>query len=377
MAKKKIKKKSKLSKKRYFAKQVKKQIQSIEELHKSFREKYNRMICIPAAASDDLDRLPTPLNTNCHHLYIFYLKNGIRQKTNSPRCQDGYTAKGINWSTGRVQRAKAELVKLKFIEVKQAHGDKGHFGKAYIVLKYYPRKTTVETEEFIQLIEDLENEFVEWINVFTSELMKKDVRIWELEHDTVTTKTIVTGKNTVTIKTPSTVKQSTNTYSNLIVDEKNVVDSDMIEVTFFNDKISIKQEDYKYYELSIQLCEALQSKRKLFRKKVNLNKWICRFKELNEQISIEKIQDVLSWYIKHIGQEYIPEAFSAKSFLDKFIRIESAMEKKQNPEIKDKKSYKPGSEQDDFEADTEITIDKKTGKKTKTHTIDYSEEDEY
>lgn len=131
---------------------------SSEELHKEFKEKYNSLIGIPPAASDDIDRLPKPHNTNCHHLYIFYLKKGVRDETNRIWCQDENAAKGLKWSTERVVRTKRFLVKKEFIEVEQEHDkETGYFGKAYVVLKYYPNKSTIKNTEFLIDLERCED----------------------------------------------------------------------------------------------------------------------------------------------------------------------------------------------------------------------------
>jgi len=52
----------------------------------------------------------------------------------------------------------------------------------------------------------------------------------------------------------------------------------------------------------------------------DLKAWAEQFRLMREYDKIEKkdIREVLQWYAKHIGEEYIPEAFSASSFRSKF-----------------------------------------------------------
>jgi len=69
--------------------------------------------------------------------------------------------------------------------------------------------------------------------------------------------------------------------------------------------------------------------------KVNKNssksKWTTEFKRLHQRdgIKIERINRVLDGYGKVIGQQFIPEAFSAKAFRAKFIQIERALAKRE------------------------------------------------
>ena len=76
------------------------------------------------------------------------------------------------------------------------------------------------------------------------------------------------------------------------------------------------------------LLRILTIKRKVFRK-VNKTNWAKEFRDLRCRDGVDKkrIKTVLAWYIKHIGDEYIPTAFSASGFRDKFIKIEDAMER--------------------------------------------------
>ena len=78
----------------------------------------------------------------------------------------------------------------------------------------------------------------------------------------------------------------------------------------------------------ITLENLLRSKRKLFRK-VNQKQWILYFQKFRHNHGFEKqrIKKVLIWYTKHFGEEFVPQAYSAKSFCDKFLNIENAMER--------------------------------------------------
>ncbi len=78
---------------------------------------------------------------------------------------------------------------------------------------------------------------------------------------------------------------------------------------------------------TIKLYKLIKSKRKVNRTPTMLQ-WINHFHELRKGgIKKKRIIKVLDWYIKHFGEEYIPEALTAGGFRNKFFRIETAMDK--------------------------------------------------
>jgi len=54
--------------------------------------------------------------------------------------------------------------------------------------------------------------------------------------------------------------------------------------------------------------------------RANLKDWANQFRLMRERDGISKkdIKEAIVWYSKHIGQEYQPEAYSAKAFREKF-----------------------------------------------------------
>lgn len=78
-------------------------------------------------------------------------------------------------------------------------------------------------------------------------------------------------------------------------------------------------------EQAVKLSNAVQRINNLSRK-WNLNKWADHFRLLrvNDKIKKHRITKALEWYIQNIGKEYIPQAYSAFSFRQKFMKIELA-----------------------------------------------------
>lgn len=74
------------------------------------------------------------------------------------------------------------------------------------------------------------------------------------------------------------------------------------------------------------LVKAIQKMRKTSRR-TEVGKWIPQFKKLRTLDGIEKkrIKNVLSWYIFHLKDKYVPKIYSAGGFRNEFFRIEDAM----------------------------------------------------
>ena len=78
-----------------------------------------------------------------------------------------------------------------------------------------------------------------------------------------------------------------------------------------------------------KLYLALDRKRKLMNpRSFNLKAWARHLGNAIAQLQDgTRFERVLDWYCKHIGEPYIPRAYSAGSFREKFIQIEEAMER--------------------------------------------------
>ncbi len=155
--------------------------------HKKHKKKKqdNRGLYIPRPA---LNKLLALSYHSCMRLYCFYMKEGMRRKTNRPWCNNKFVANGLQCSIGTVVTAKKLLIEAGFIKIVGGGGESGKFKKTYIELKYFTGKYKIENVEYKrrlakykrQLDEDVE-EFAEWVNVFTSEMMKLEIKLFEAE----------------------------------------------------------------------------------------------------------------------------------------------------------------------------------------------------
>lgn len=79
-------------------------------------------------------------------------------------------------------------------------------------------------------------------------------------------------------------------------------------------------------ERAKKLEDALRRRNKLFRQ-VNRAAWADAFRKMQEADAIpaDKLDRVLNWYAAKIGQQYVPQAFSAKAFRERWPAIVEAM----------------------------------------------------
>jgi hypothetical protein len=194
-------------------------------------------------------------------LYIFYCYTAVWQNTLRVRTTTKYTAKGIGWSEQKVRRIKKRLADFGLIEDVQTTKKDGLFGKRYVRVYYF----------------------------------------------------------TVPGKTPSTVKPRvqkclvTGNKKCLVTGSRNLKSCDRKTIVTSFDKIAATK--LKSIVLS--------------HKNVNIKTtlWPNTFRLLRteDKISKKRIKAVIYWYAKHIGNDFIPVAYSARTFRDKFLRLETAM----------------------------------------------------
>lgn len=103
-----------------------------------------------------------------------------------------------------------------------------------------------------------------------------------------------------------------------------LADSSLVpEETGFN--FAEKREPEKKSQSRIfaeRLYNSLSVKRKIFRP-VDIKSWTKEMAKFiaESDVSVEEFEKVVDWYCRHIGEDYVPQAYSAKSFVDKFPQI--------------------------------------------------------
>lgn len=75
-----------------------------------------------------------------------------------------------------------------------------------------------------------------------------------------------------------------------------------------------------------RLIKTLLHHRKMMRRP-NPKSWAKIFTTLETQLGRKRVHGVLKWYRAHLGEEFVPVAYSAQAFADKFLRIEESMKR--------------------------------------------------
>jgi hypothetical protein len=100
-------------------------------------------------------------------------------------------------------------------------------------------------------------------------------------------------------------------------------------MSFFPDSIK----NPRARELSETLRDAIRSNKKGFPPAASLKSWEKVFVSLFNSQGEEETVKALTWYVKHMNDEYVPQAYSANTFKEKFHRIMAAMKQSEDGEI--------------------------------------------
>lgn len=274
-------------------------------------------------------------------LYCFYYKHSILQGTQSVWCQnrmvmgmnsDGSkNGKGLGWCEEKVSRIRKLLQECGLIEVTQKRTAKGQFGKkTYVRIHWYKSKETVEKEKF------------------RSMLAERDELIGELKQTLqVLRKHTEPRKNTGSVgcpeprKTPDTGKTRVNAYSsskilNACNPKRTVAGAKSPgRRTPLDFQVKAKKTKVGFsHDCAKELYDAIAKKGKIMRHP-NLDNWASVFLKLKELRSKEEITEVLNWYKVNIGKPYVPQAYSAQSFYDKFPSIQDSMKNQRRDQTKE------------------------------------------
>ena len=95
-------------------------------------------------------------------------------------------------------------------------------------------------------------------------------------------------------------------------------------------KATRTERNKKYFPLVEKLSKIIQSNKNIKHTPQQLLSWCDYFRQVeeNDEISIERMEEALTWYEKHIGEDYVVEIEGGKSWREKFVRLETASKKK-------------------------------------------------
>lgn len=98
-----------------------------------------------------------------------------------------------------------------------------------------------------------------------------------------------------------------------------------------NGHSSLKNVDAsKYLKLAKKLSNIIQRKKNIKHTPAQIKTWAEEFRKLHttNKVELSRQKAILKWYKKEIGGQYIPVVESGKSFREKFIKLEDAMNRK-------------------------------------------------
>ena len=233
-----------------------------------------RPISIPKATIDLLLKQKEPLGIIA--LYTFYYYTAIWQKTNQPHATTNYAAKGLKVSTTRIRRYKAALLKLGLIKDITKRTETNKFAGSFIRVRYYSGRS-------------------------------------------------IRSANTGKRRTPA--KRKTNACSN---GKLNAYSNNKQTLSAKQVRSNLCSTDKPSFDkrCALKLEKLLREKRK-FNSRTKPRSWPAQFLEFRKKNNITKkrIFSLLKWYCKHFGEKYVPKAYFANMFCDKFIQIEEARER--------------------------------------------------
>jgi len=94
-----------------------------------------------------------------------------------------------------------------------------------------------------------------------------------------------------------------------------------------------KEKASKYIPYATDLKEIVQSTKNINISGQQLINWADSIRLLHEydKVSIDRINTAINWYQKHIGEDYVPDVQSGKSFREKFTKLEAAIQRQKRP----------------------------------------------
>lgn len=227
-----------------------------------------------------IDVLLTQENpSDCIGLYCFYYYTAKWQKTNQPKATTQYVAKGIKWGIDKVQKIKAVLKDIGLIEDITVRNENNSITGHYIKVNFIWSNTKSH------------------VRYFTSpgEMPPlADCHPWQ------------------------------NKGSNTLSSDK-------------GNSLSKNKENSREKDISVPLANFLQKiieeKKNIRHTPMQIEKWARDIFKLikTNQVSYERIRTALRWYKDHCRDEYCPVIESGASLREKFLKLEAAMEREQNP----------------------------------------------
>lgn len=256
-------------------------------------------------------------------LYSFYYHVVKTQKTHQIWSTNSYTARGLKWTEERLINAKKRLMDLGLIEQVRSQKEHGGFGKVYLRVnfiwsmekvnekmathqgKHTPRKSHAMFDQGSNALSVLE------LNADMDR--KEDFKKQSLSHeknscDGVCEKQEISPLETLHKKTDEIEVEATppsRTRSNVFPTEADMV----------------------FVQLAEQLAGIVKSTKNIKIDKRQTTQWAREIKRLCRNCNPARVRRALNWYAENVGRQYVPDIQSGRSLLEKFHKLEGAIER--------------------------------------------------
>ena len=224
--------------------------------------------------------LSQPKAGNLIALYCFYYYTAKWQKTNQPKATTEYVANGLDWSTDFVRKYKNCLIDLKLIKNVVRKDEEGKIIGHFIKLNFIWSKEKVDR---------INNEIDS-----SASTLRKNLRV--------------------------------------VYSEPNALSSNNKSPDLFANPIP-KNKEEKYLPFALQLSTIIKTTKKLNIPSKTISTWATEIRKLCEidGADTKRIKKVLSWYEDNVGGDFIPVIESGTSFRKKFMKLEDAIRRSEQP----------------------------------------------
>jgi hypothetical protein len=112
-------------------------------------------------------------------------------------------------------------------------------------------------------------------------------------------------------------------------------------------KPKAKERNIMYLPLARYLYRIVRLHKNINHTSTEINNWTndIRLMVENDGITYDRINQVLIWYESHIGLKYTPQAESGDALREKFVKLENAIQRENQPDIINHKPTTSGSHQ--------------------------------
>lgn len=141
------------------------------------------------------------------------------------------------------------------------------------------------------------------------------------KQDKVEKKNIVGLKKTARLRAEDSSFSDKTTSSSKTSSRRNsLLSSKKIKIT------TLKGKRLDFSERMVDILHKQLTKQKKIMRRPELDKWIASFRLFMQNSGLPKkeLKSTLMWYVGHINDPYVPQAYSMNTFCNKFVRIQEA-----------------------------------------------------